>query len=231
MRGARSSADNDRRGARRHRLAFAVEAQEAFRVTYTIDRSNPEQIQITGTVFNDSMQDVFDVSVTAEALDARGKVVARGIAHVGARIPGRGSAPVRLQGPAGGRGGPLSSRRQRLSGPASDPRRHSARSGHAGLRRAGRVRHRRIVRHRRRPRARVRSPGRRRRPGRPPRGPAGGARRRDPDPGPPHSSSPRATSPAMAISRRRWRRRARGWGRSTSSWPTPDSGCSVASTG
>ena len=68
-------------------------AQDSFRVTYTVDRSNPEQIQITGTVFNDSMQDVFDVSVTAEALDARGKVVARGIAYVGARIPGRGSAP------------------------------------------------------------------------------------------------------------------------------------------
>jgi hypothetical protein len=72
---------------------LAAEAQEPFRVTYTVDRSNPEQIQITGTVFNDAMQDVFDVSVTAEALDARGKVVARGIAHVGARIPGRGSAP------------------------------------------------------------------------------------------------------------------------------------------
>ena len=74
-------------------MAFALEAQEAFRVVYTIDQSSPEQIQITGTVFNDSMQDVFDVSVTAEALDARGKVVARGITHVGARIPGRGSAP------------------------------------------------------------------------------------------------------------------------------------------
>jgi hypothetical protein len=74
-------------------LAVAAGAQESFRVTYTVDRSNPEQVQITGTVFNDSMQDVFDVSVTAEALDGRGKVVARGIAYVGARIPGRGSAP------------------------------------------------------------------------------------------------------------------------------------------
>jgi hypothetical protein len=70
-----------------------IAAQEALRVVYAIDSSNPEQVQMTGTVFNDSMQDVFDVSVTAEALDARGKVVARGIAHVGARIPGRGSAP------------------------------------------------------------------------------------------------------------------------------------------
>jgi len=74
-------------------VALAVEAQEPFRVTYNLDRSNPEQIQITGTVFNDSMQDVFDVTVTAEALDARGKVVARGISFVSARIPGQGNAP------------------------------------------------------------------------------------------------------------------------------------------
>ena len=74
-------------------VALAADAQDPFRVTYTIDRSNPEQVQVTGTVVNESMQDVFDVSVTAEALDARGKVVARGIAHVSSRIPGQGTAP------------------------------------------------------------------------------------------------------------------------------------------
>ena len=56
-------------------MALGLEAQEALRVVYTVDQSNPEQVQVIGTVFNDSMQDVFDVSVTAEALDARGKVV------------------------------------------------------------------------------------------------------------------------------------------------------------
>jgi hypothetical protein len=74
-------------------VAIAADAQQGFRVTYNIDRSNPGQIQIAGTVFNDSAQDAFDVSVTAEALDARDKVVARGIAHVSARIPSQGSAP------------------------------------------------------------------------------------------------------------------------------------------
>jgi pyruvate/2-oxoacid:ferredoxin oxidoreductase alpha subunit len=74
-------------------LATAAGAQEPLRVTYAVDRSNPEHVQITGTVFNDLMQDVFDVTVTAEALDARGKVVARGIAHVSSRIPGLGSSP------------------------------------------------------------------------------------------------------------------------------------------
>ena len=81
-------------------VTAGVAAQEALRVVYAVDASNPEQVQVTGTVFNDSMQDAFDVSVTAEALDARGKVVARGIAHVGARIPGRGSAPFVCKVPA-----------------------------------------------------------------------------------------------------------------------------------
>jgi hypothetical protein len=73
-------------------LALA-EAQPGFRVTYNIDRSAPDQMQLTGTVLNESSQDVFDVSVTAEALDARDRVVARGITHVSSRIPGQGSAP------------------------------------------------------------------------------------------------------------------------------------------
>jgi hypothetical protein len=74
-------------------LATAAGAQEPLRITYAVDRSDADHVQISGTVFNDLMQDVFDVTVTAEALDARGKVVARGIAHVSARIPGRGSSP------------------------------------------------------------------------------------------------------------------------------------------
>ncbi len=71
--------------------AASADAQEAFRVVFDVDRSNPEQMQVMGTVYNDSSQDMFDVSVTAEALDAKGKVVARGITYVTPRIPGRGS--------------------------------------------------------------------------------------------------------------------------------------------
>jgi len=73
--------------------ALGVEAQESLRIVYSVDQSHAEQVHVTGTVFNDSMQDVFDVTVTAEALDARGKVVARGIAHVGARVPGGSGVP------------------------------------------------------------------------------------------------------------------------------------------
>jgi len=69
----------------------SLQAQEAFRVTFEVDRTNPDQTQVAGIVYNDSLQDMFDVSVTAEALDARGKVVARGITYVTSRVPGRGS--------------------------------------------------------------------------------------------------------------------------------------------
>ncbi|HET7343480.1 MAG TPA: FxLYD domain-containing protein [Methylomirabilota bacterium] len=61
-------------------------AQDGFRITYDVDRTRPEKARITGQVANDRSQDVFEVSVTAEALDARGKVVARGMSFVDARI-------------------------------------------------------------------------------------------------------------------------------------------------
>lgn len=72
---------------------LTAQAQDPFRVTYTVDRSDPGQTKVSGVVFNENRQEVLDVSVTVEALDARGKVVARGIAYVSARIPALGSAP------------------------------------------------------------------------------------------------------------------------------------------
>jgi hypothetical protein len=80
-------------------LAAGASAQESFRITYDVDRSNAEQFQVKGVVHNDSHQEVLDVSVTAEALDARGKVVARGIAYVSSRIDGRSSAPFVIKVP------------------------------------------------------------------------------------------------------------------------------------
>lgn len=64
-------------------------AQDGFRITYEVDRSRTERARLTGRVVNERTEDVFEVSVTAEALDARGKVVARGITYVDSRI-GRG---------------------------------------------------------------------------------------------------------------------------------------------
>lgn len=69
--------------------ADVASAQDGFRITYDVDRSRPDRVRLTGRVVNDRPDDVFEVSVTAEALDARGKVLARGISYVDSRI-GRG---------------------------------------------------------------------------------------------------------------------------------------------
>jgi hypothetical protein len=71
--------------------AASALAQDGFRVTYEVDQSRPEKARLTGRVTNERSQDVFEVSVTAEALDARGKILARGISYVDARI-GRGDS-------------------------------------------------------------------------------------------------------------------------------------------
>lgn len=67
-------------------LALPARAQEGFRITYEVDQSRPEKARLNGRVTNDRSQDVFDVNITAEALDARGKVLARGISFVDSRI-------------------------------------------------------------------------------------------------------------------------------------------------
>ena len=61
-------------------------AQTGFRITYEVDESRPGRARLNGRVTNERPEDVFDVSVTAEALDAKGKVVARGISYVDSRI-------------------------------------------------------------------------------------------------------------------------------------------------
>jgi len=71
--------------------ASSALAQDGFRVTYDVDQSRPEKARLNGRVTNERAQDVFDVSITAEALDARGKVLARGISYVDSRI-GRGDS-------------------------------------------------------------------------------------------------------------------------------------------
>jgi hypothetical protein len=80
--------------------AGQVAAQTGFKVTWDVDQSRPDRARLTGRVVNERAEDVFEVSVTAEALDARGKVLARGIAHVDSRI-GRGdSRPFSMSVPA-----------------------------------------------------------------------------------------------------------------------------------
>jgi hypothetical protein len=66
--------------------AEETRAQDGFRITYDVDRSRADRARLTGRVVNERADDVFEVSITAEALDARGKVLARGISYVDSRI-------------------------------------------------------------------------------------------------------------------------------------------------
>jgi hypothetical protein len=67
-------------------VAGTAYAQDGFRITYDVDRSRAERARLTGRVVNERNEDVFEVNITAEALDGRGKVLARGITYVDARI-------------------------------------------------------------------------------------------------------------------------------------------------
>lgn len=61
-------------------------AQPGFRITYDVDDSRPGRARLNGKLTNERPDDIFDVTITAEALDARGKVLARGISYVDSRI-------------------------------------------------------------------------------------------------------------------------------------------------
>lgn len=71
--------------------ATAALAQNVFQVSFEVDRSRAGKVQLVGSVRNESQVEVFDVNVTAEALDRSGRVVASGITYVEGRI-GRGES-------------------------------------------------------------------------------------------------------------------------------------------
>ena len=73
--------------------------QESFQLRYSVDQTSPGQVRVNGIVMNDARFDVLDVHVTAEALDASGRVLGRGIAFVSSSIPLRGSAPFTVSIP------------------------------------------------------------------------------------------------------------------------------------
>jgi len=71
----------------------AAEAQN-FRISYDVDRAaRPGQVVVRGKVVNEGPSDCFDVSVTAEALNSGGKVVASGVTYVDSRIARGDSKP------------------------------------------------------------------------------------------------------------------------------------------
>jgi hypothetical protein len=76
-------------------------AQEPFHLAYTVERGGgTAPARVNGRVLNEGTLDAFDVYVTAEAVDAAGKVLGRGIVFVSASIPPRGVVPFSISIPA-----------------------------------------------------------------------------------------------------------------------------------
>ena len=76
-------------------------AEEPFQLRYTVDRgAGTGPVRVQGTLVNEARLDIYDVYVTAEALDAAGKVIGRGIAFVVGSIPQNGSVPFVVSIPA-----------------------------------------------------------------------------------------------------------------------------------
>jgi len=80
-------------------LTAEARGQDGFRITYEVDRTRAERARLTGRIVNERPEDVFEVSVTGEALDAKGKVVARGIAYVDSKIARGDGRPFSMSVP------------------------------------------------------------------------------------------------------------------------------------
>lgn len=74
-------------------------AQSGFRVSHQVTATAPTHVEVTGTVTNETRADAVDVSVTVEAIGARGKAAARGIAYVASRLRAGSSAPFAVKVP------------------------------------------------------------------------------------------------------------------------------------
>ena len=76
-------------------------AYDPFYITYTVERGGGTgPVRVNGRVLNESQADMLDVSVTAEALDAGGKVLGRGLVFVANSIPPRAVVPFSIAIPA-----------------------------------------------------------------------------------------------------------------------------------
>ena len=80
-------------------VAGEAAAQDGFRITYDVDRTRAERARVTGRVVNERPEDVFEVNITVEALDGKGKVLARGITFVDSRISRGDARPFSLSVP------------------------------------------------------------------------------------------------------------------------------------
>jgi hypothetical protein len=80
-------------------LGVGIATAQPFRITFRRERDEPSSIVLKGEVFNDGRRDVVDVWVTADALNAEGKAVGRGIAFVASFLSGGGSTTFTVKLP------------------------------------------------------------------------------------------------------------------------------------
>lgn len=80
-------------------LGVGLAIAQPFRITFRREPAAPSSIVLMGEVSSDGPRDVVDVWVTADALNAEGKVVGRGIAFVTSFLPGRGTATFAVKLP------------------------------------------------------------------------------------------------------------------------------------
>ena len=64
----------------------------SFKVTHEISKTNPNNVEVTGTVQNETRAEAVDVTVSVQAIGADGKALARGISYVTGRLPAGASA-------------------------------------------------------------------------------------------------------------------------------------------
>lgn len=80
-------------------LDVGLVAAQPFHITVRREPDEPSSLVLAGELANNGGRDVVDVWVTAEALNAEGKVVARGLVFATAMLRARSSTPFTVKLP------------------------------------------------------------------------------------------------------------------------------------
>jgi hypothetical protein len=80
-------------------LDVGLATAQPLRITFQRERDEPSSIVLMGEVFNDGLRDIVDVWVTADARNAEGKIVGRGVAFVASFLRGRGTTTFAVKLP------------------------------------------------------------------------------------------------------------------------------------
>jgi hypothetical protein len=64
-----------------------AQTARSFRLTWAVEKTGPIVTEVAGRITNDARVEAIDVYVTVEGVDDKGKVLARGLTHVGSLRP------------------------------------------------------------------------------------------------------------------------------------------------